>query len=257
MPKKELEPIRILIDDYDSRTPSDLLSHELRQSRILYGMAAGISRVAIRDLVVDDPHHILSQTKGLHSVHAPRHFDYFDIPAIGLALKRTEHDNPYYVTMAELLGVPESNESLTLLLRQEICSFLIGRLGSIPLDRYRSIFEGVGNKKLLKMAKFVISELNKSLVVAPEGGLASSRQVGDVSTGAADIARMTGSPLIIWGLAGTEGATSTLLKERTRPSIVAHVHEVIEPNGAKITQEDLRQKLQAASDAAFELWEAA
>jgi hypothetical protein len=256
MPKKELEPIRILIDEYDSRTPEDIFSHELRQSKTLYGIAAGVSRIAMNSLVVSDPYKLLGQIKNVPVVHAPRHFDFMDIPLIGSALREKELIDPYYLTMAELLGVPEGTKNPIILQRQRMLCFLIGHLGGIPVDRFRAL-QGIGNKKLLKMCSYVLAELQKSMVIFPEGGHADSRTVGQIGTGAADIAKMNGSPLVIWGLAGTEGATKDLYRHRKRLNLVAHVNEVVDLEGGRISQAALAQKLQAASDTAFKIWEAA
>lgn len=257
--ERPLRPINILTPkNYRERSAEDLFAHELRQSRALYNVASVAGRLATGSLEIDDPDDILINYANGPCVIVSNHHDYFDIPIIGNTMRSKYLPDPYYVAMADLFGVEEGDKSMLHRIKRRSLGFIVGHLGGFPLDRYRAMNDGqkfAELKKIRAMSRHVLTVLKRPLVVFPEGGFSSGSLIGPIGTGAINMARDSGVPVVVTAIAGTEGATRQLAHAR-RPKVVVHVHEAILPDSPKPKSDYLGIAMQDAANVAYELRDA-
>lgn len=216
--------IPVAIPNYLERAagdPAGLCHGELAVWPRLHRTAVTVVRFAFSDLIIPDTAvaalRDARETYGDAMIIAPSHRDDTDILATGVLLRSAGLKAARYIAKAELM-------------ERRWKAALLGHLGGIPVDRHHA-GEDADRRALDGVVAHTLEEEERPMVVYPEATRYSGPLIREeIKAGAAFYAARHQVPIIPIGIAGTEGATRRLLKERRRSRVAVSVSRPIEPS---------------------------
>jgi 1-acyl-sn-glycerol-3-phosphate acyltransferase len=174
-------------------------------------------------------------------------------PTILAPVHRSHLDSVLLATFSERRIRALGKESLFTV---PVLGYLCAALGAIPVRR------GAADREALVAAKTLLDR-GESMIVFPEGGRQTGKEIGDLFDGAAWLAARTGARVIPVGIAGTEESLTEGAKFPRRSKVRIVVGEPMpapvgsdgkRPSREQLTNftNKLRTNLQSAQSAAVE-----
>lgn len=235
--------------DYRGKSPEELFERQLRlRPSLVHTVQQLVGRYAGAPLlsVADEARDVLDEP----AIIAPWHQDFFDIPFTSLAVRSLTARPTRFVAMVELFGAPEGASFV----RRAAAQFSargVAALGGIPLDRQRAqTGDPAETMQLLRCVRHAVNKRRENVVVYPHGGWTTAADA-PINEGALVMSRLSRSPIVAVGIAGTAGLAHSPASLRQR-HIAVRFHSVLHPED-KPSVDDLARALSDAQDAAEQL----
>lgn len=242
---KTPKPVDIWLPDYYKTPVKELYGPELTfdiDPKTAESASKQVNRVFRRGIEVHDPNGIMATYGQMPTVRVCNHHSRTDPPVLDLALQNAGARLSYFAAMAELFDKRRPRRAKK-----------IAKLGGFPVDRARMAAGELPTVvRFMKASKFILEQLQESIVIFPQAGITRAGKAGiveDINDGAIMVAERSHVPIIVCGIAGNSRALAKSLIGRARATVL--VHEVFDADELPTTDE-LQGSMQIALQRAWQ-----